>query len=62
MFSISPIPDRTLIESAHAQIRATTLHSERNQEQREAAVQSLQVDDSSVLVATDLAGCGVFLS
>ncbi|GHJ89400.1 hypothetical protein NliqN6_5802 [Naganishia liquefaciens] len=39
--------------------RATTLHSGKNQEQREAALQSLRDGDVEVLVATDLAGRGI---
>ncbi|PAV23639.1 pre-mRNA-splicing ATP-dependent RNA helicase PRP28 [Pyrrhoderma noxium] len=42
-----------------AGFRATTLHSGKNQEQREAALQSLRNGDSEVLVATDLAGRGI---
>ena len=38
---------------------AATLHSGKNQEQREAALQSLRSGDSEVLVATDLAGRGI---
>ena len=35
------------------------MHSGKNQEQREAALQSLRTGDSDVLVATDLAGRGI---
>ncbi|EJD05824.1 P-loop containing nucleoside triphosphate hydrolase protein [Fomitiporia mediterranea MF3/22] len=42
-----------------AGVRATTLHSGKNQEQREAALQSLRNGESDVLVATDLAGRGI---
>jgi len=35
------------------------LHSGKNQEQREASLQSLRNGDSDVLVATDLAGRGI---
>ncbi|THH01996.1 hypothetical protein EW145_g6814 [Phellinidium pouzarii] len=42
-----------------AGVRATTLHSGKNQEQREAALQSLRNGESEVLVATDLAGRGI---
>ncbi|KAM5533284.1 hypothetical protein V8D89_013061 [Ganoderma adspersum] len=38
---------------------AATLHSGKNQEQREAALQSLRTGDSDILVATDLAGRGI---
>ncbi|KAF7338366.1 Pre-mRNA-splicing ATP-dependent RNA helicase PRP28 [Mycena venus] len=38
---------------------AATLHSGKNQEQREAALQSLRNGDADVLVATDLAGRGI---
>jgi len=38
---------------------AATLHSGKNQEQREAALASLRNGDSDVLVATDLAGRGI---
>ncbi|EJF65973.1 pre-mRNA-splicing ATP-dependent RNA helicase PRP28 [Dichomitus squalens LYAD-421 SS1] len=38
---------------------AATLHSGKNQEQREAALQSLRTGDADLLVATDLAGRGI---
>ncbi|KAJ7219190.1 P-loop containing nucleoside triphosphate hydrolase protein [Mycena pura] len=38
---------------------AATLHSGKNQEQREASLQSLRSGDCDVLVATDLAGRGI---
>ncbi|KAF5358278.1 hypothetical protein D9756_001646 [Leucocoprinus leucothites] len=38
---------------------AATLHSGKNQEQREASLQSLRNGESDVLVATDLAGRGI---
>ena len=41
------------------QWRATTLHSGKNQEQREAALQALRSGESDILVATDLAGRGI---
>lgn len=41
------------------QWRATTLHSGKNQEQREAALQSVRDGEIDVLVATDLAGRGI---
>lgn len=39
--------------------KAATLHSGKNQEQREASLRSLREGDSDVLVATDLAGRGI---
>lgn len=51
--------------TAHAQSNnrvqwnAATLHSGKNQEQREASLQSLRTGESDVLVATDLAGRGI---
>ncbi|KAL5490293.1 PRP28 [Sanghuangporus weigelae] len=42
-----------------AGFRATTLHSGKNQEQREAALQALRSGESEILVATDLAGRGI---
>lgn len=41
------------------QWNASTLHSGKNQEQREASLQSLRNGESDVLVATDLAGRGI---
>ena len=41
------------------QWNAATLHSGKNQEQREASLQSLRNGESDVLVATDLAGRGI---
>ncbi|CAK5264249.1 unnamed protein product [Mycena citricolor] len=38
---------------------ASTLHSGKNQEQREAALQALRSGDADILVATDLAGRGI---
>ncbi|KIM80749.1 hypothetical protein PILCRDRAFT_822015 [Piloderma croceum F 1598] len=38
---------------------AATLHSGKNQEQREASLQSLRSGESDILVATDLAGRGI---
>jgi len=40
-------------------MHATTLHSGKNQEQREAALLALRDGDADVLVATDLAGRGI---
>ncbi|EAU88461.1 pre-mRNA-splicing ATP-dependent RNA helicase PRP28 [Coprinopsis cinerea okayama7 len=37
----------------------STLHSGKNQEQREAALQALRTGDADILVATDLAGRGI---
>ena len=45
--------------NSNFQWSATTLHSGKNQEQREAALQSLRNGESDVLVATDLAGRGI---
>ncbi|KAF9532258.1 P-loop containing nucleoside triphosphate hydrolase protein [Crepidotus variabilis] len=39
--------------------RASTLHSGKSQEQREASLQSLRSGESDILVATDLAGRGI---
>lgn len=41
------------------QWNASTLHSGKNQEQREAALQALRSGDADILVATDLAGRGI---
>lgn len=41
------------------QWNASTLHSGKNQEQREAALQALRSGEADVLVATDLAGRGI---
>ena len=38
---------------------ASTLHSGKNQEQREAALASLRSGEADILVATDLAGRGI---
>ncbi|CAL1704369.1 unnamed protein product [Somion occarium] len=38
---------------------AATLHSGKNQDQREAALQALRTGDADILVATDLAGRGI---
>lgn len=43
----------------HFQWSAATLHSGKNQEQREAALQALRTGDADILVATDLAGRGI---
>ncbi|SCZ98959.1 BZ3500_MvSof-1268-A1-R1_Chr3-1g05733 [Microbotryum saponariae] len=42
-----------------SQWNATTLHSGKNQEQREAALNSIRNGENDVLVATDLAGRGI---
>jgi len=46
-------------ELSNLQWSAATLHSGKNQEQREASLQSLRNGDSDILVATDLAGRGI---
>ena len=43
----------------YMQWSAATLHSGKNQEQREASLQALRSGASDVLVATDLAGRGI---
>ena len=42
-----------------SQWNTSTLHSGKNQEQREAALQALRSGDADILVATDLAGRGI---
>jgi ATP-dependent RNA helicase DDX23/PRP28 len=49
----------TCTDDALAQWSAATLHSGKNQEQREASLQSLRSGSADVLVATDLAGRGI---
>lgn len=49
----------TCADDAFAQWSAATLHSGKNQEQREASLQSLRSGSADVLVATDLAGRGI---
>lgn len=44
---------------SNLQWSATTLHSDKNQDQREAALASLRSGETDVLVATDLAGRGI---
>ncbi|KAF8212328.1 P-loop containing nucleoside triphosphate hydrolase protein [Mycena galopus ATCC 62051] len=51
--------DMVAKDLARANWSTTTLHSGKNQEQREAALQSLREGHSDVLVATDLAGRGI---
>ncbi|KAI0094010.1 pre-mRNA-splicing ATP-dependent RNA helicase PRP28 [Irpex rosettiformis] len=51
--------DQVAKDLQRAQWNAATLHSGKNQEQREAALQSLRDGKSDVLVATDLAGRGI---
>ncbi|KAF7363361.1 hypothetical protein MSAN_00991800 [Mycena sanguinolenta] len=51
--------DMVAKDLSRANWSTTTLHSGKNQEQREAALQSLRNGDSDVLVATDLAGRGI---
>lgn len=41
------------------QWNAVTLHSGKNQEQREAALNSIRTGENDILVATDLAGRGI---
>jgi ATP-dependent RNA helicase DDX23/PRP28 len=48
-----------MCHSLFVQWSAATLHSGKNQEQREASLQSLRNGESDVLVATDLAGRGI---
>lgn len=59
---VSILPSWTGDELMVYQWRATTLHSDKNQEQREAALASLRNGESDVLVATDLAGRGIDVS
>ncbi|KAI0050938.1 DEAD-domain-containing protein [Auriscalpium vulgare] len=51
--------DMVAKELSRAGWRATTLHSGKNQTEREAALNAFRVGDSDVLVATDLAGRGI---
>ncbi|KAJ7109289.1 P-loop containing nucleoside triphosphate hydrolase protein [Mycena epipterygia] len=51
--------DMVAKDLARANWSAATLHSGKNQEQREASLQSLRNGDCDVLVATDLAGRGI---
>ncbi|KAJ7632534.1 P-loop containing nucleoside triphosphate hydrolase protein, partial [Roridomyces roridus] len=51
--------DMVAKDLARANWSAATLHSGKNQEQREASLQSLRSGDCDVLVATDLAGRGI---
>ena len=46
-------------ELQRARWSATTMHSDKNQQQREAALQSLRDGHSDIMVATDLAGRGI---
>ncbi|GAA5905281.1 DEAD/DEAH box helicase [Sporobolomyces salmoneus] len=46
-------------ELQRARWNSTTLHSGKNQEQREAALNSIRTGENDVLVATDLAGRGI---
>ena len=50
---------RSLSQLVELQWSAATLHSGKNQEQREASLQSLRTGESDILVATDLAGRGI---
>jgi len=51
--------DQLAKDIARAGWSTTTLHSGKNQEQREAALASLRAGESDILVATDLAGRGI---
>jgi len=51
--------DMVAKDLSRANWRTATLHSGKNQEQREASLQSLRNGESDVLVATDLAGRGI---
>lgn len=51
--------DQVVSHVRQAGKRAVTLHSGKNQEQREASLQSLRDGEVDVLVATDLAGRGI---
>ena len=58
--SLNPLLFISCITNGHdSQWKAATLHSGKNQEQREASLQSLRSGESDVLVATDLAGRGI---
>jgi len=48
------VTDQNSVFSPSNQFSATTLHSGKNQEQREAALQSLRDGEHKILVATDL--------
>lgn len=53
---------RVFFQTSHRVIlqwNTSTLHSGKNQEQREAALQALRSGDADILVATDLAGRGI---
>ncbi|KDE07375.1 hypothetical protein MVLG_02416 [Microbotryum lychnidis-dioicae p1A1 Lamole] len=51
--------DVVMKDLVRARWNATTLHSGKNQEQREAALNSIRNGENDVLVATDLAGRGI---
>lgn len=53
------LPNRPVTDELGLQWSCATLHSGKNQEQREAALASLRTGESSILVATDLAGRGI---
>ena len=60
----NPLPRASLPSEPADSVRplqwnAATLHSGKNQEQREAALQALRTGDADILVATDLAGRGI---
>lgn len=54
-----PFRFKHVLTNRRSQWKAATLHSGKNQEQREASLQSLRNGESDVLVATDLAGRGI---
>ena len=57
---MGPLDDLSgYVLTVYIQWSAATLHSGKNQEQREASLQSLRSGSSDVLVATDLAGRGI---
>ncbi|KAI0318643.1 P-loop containing nucleoside triphosphate hydrolase protein [Amylostereum chailletii] len=51
--------DQVAKDLSRAGWNASTLHSGKNQEQREAALQQLRTGEADILVATDLAGRGI---
>ena len=53
------VPLNRLVTSTTFQWSTSTLHSGKNQEQREAALQALRNGEADILVATDLAGRGI---
>lgn len=57
--SPSSHPSDSVLRTSYQQWNVTTLHSGKNQEQREAALNSIRNGECDVLVATDLAGRGI---